>query len=100
MFVYRIQQAIGQMAASLGGIDCLVFTATIGERSTVIRQRVVEGLGFLGFELDSAVNNQTFEPSEAVNVGTDASKPIFVVSTDEAAEIARRAEHHIQVNDL
>ncbi|MBC7869048.1 acetate/propionate family kinase [Candidatus Saccharibacteria bacterium] len=100
MFVYRIQQAIGQMAASLGGVDCVVFTATIGERSTVIRQRVVEGLGFLGFELDSAVNDQTFEPTETVNIGTDASKPIFVISTDEAAEIARRTEQHIHEKTL
>ncbi len=96
LFVYRIQQSIGQMAASLGGVDCLVFTATISERSSIIRSRILESLGFLGFTYDSELNDRTFEPSEIVNLGVDSSKPILVVSTDEAAEIARRAEQYIQ----
>lgn len=98
IFVYRIQQAIGQMAASLGGVDCLVFTATIGERSTVIRKRVVDGLGFLGFIIDNEVNDHTYEPSDVANVGTGPSKPILVVSTDEAAEIAHRAEQYVSIH--
>jgi len=74
IFVYRAQQAIGQMAASLGGADCLVFTATIGERSNIIRDRILDGLGYLGFTHDTVVNDRTFE----------------------AAEIARRAEQYMQ----
>jgi len=96
LFVYRIQQAIGQMAASLGGADCLVFTATIGERSNIIRGRILDGLDYLGFECDTAINDQTFEPAETVNLGIPSSKPILVVPTDEAAEIARRAEQYMQ----
>lgn len=96
LFVYRAQQAIGQMAASLGGADCLVFTATIGERSSIIRGRILDGLSYLGFEYDTAINDRTFEPSEAVNLGTPGSKPILVVPTDEAAEIARRTEQYMQ----
>ncbi len=96
LFVYRIQQAIGQMAASLGGVDLLVFTATIGERSSVIRGRILEHLGYLGFVHDSKLNEQTFEPSETANIAATSSKPILIVSTDEAAEIARRAEQYIK----
>jgi acetate kinase len=95
LFVYRIQQAIGQMAASLGGADCLIFTATVGERSSIIRSRILEKLGYLGFVYDQDVNNNTFEPTEAANIAVVSSKPVFVISTDEAAEIARRAEQYM-----
>jgi acetate kinase len=96
LFVYRIQLAIGQMAASMNGVDCLVFTATIGERSFIIRERILEKLGYLGFENNTEVNNNTFEPAEITNVGISTSKPILVVSTDEATEIAYRAEEYIK----
>lgn len=96
LFVYRIQLAIGQMAASMNGADCLVFTATIGERSSPIRDRVLDGLGYLGFTHDKAVNDQTFEPVAPTNLGDSTSKPILVVATDESTEIARRAELYMQ----
>jgi acetate kinase len=95
IFVYRIQQAIGQMAASLGGVDCLVFTATISERSFVIRERVLKNLGYLGYEIDKAVNEKTFEPKEVTDIAGRNSKPVLVVATDESAEIARRTEESI-----
>lgn len=94
IFVYRIQLAIGQMATSMNGVDCLVFTATVGERSSVIRDRVIEKLGYLGFENNKDINEKTFEPSEITNIAAESSKPIFVLPTDEAAEIARRAEQY------
>jgi acetate kinase len=96
IFVYRIQQAIGQMVASLGGVDSLVFTATIGERSSIIRGRVLDRLGYLGFTYDPEINKQTFEPSEATNIAIEHNKPVLVISTDEATEIARRAEQYIK----
>ncbi len=95
LFVYRIQQYIGQMAASMGGVDSLVFTATIGERSSIIRERVLDGLEYLGLVNDKAVNDATFEPSQPTNIATAASKPILVVSTDESTEIARRASLYL-----
>ena len=95
MFVYRIQQAIGQMAASLGGVDSLVFTATIGERSAPIRERVLENLGYLGFVLNKVSNDNTFEPKGVANISDSSDKSILVISTDESSEIARRAEEYI-----
>ena len=91
IFVYKIQQAIGQMAASMGGVDTLVFTATIGERSFIIRERILANLEYLGFKNDKAVNDGTFEPKEITNIASATSKPILVVATDESAEIAQRA---------
>jgi acetate kinase len=95
IFVYKIQQAIGQMAASLGGVDCLVFTATISERSFVIRDRILKNLGYLGFEIDKNINEKTFEPKEVANIASQNSKPVLVAATDESAEIARRTEENI-----
>ena len=96
LFIYRIQQAIGQMAASMGGADCLVFTATIGERSFVIRDRILQNLGYLGFINNSEINEKTFEPTEIVSIASLDSKPVLVVSTNESIEIARRAEQYIK----
>lgn len=97
LFVYRIQKEIGQMVASLGGIDSIVFTATIGERSAPIRGRIMDGLGYLGFNYNYDLNGQTFEPSEVVNLGQDGSKPIYVIATDEAVEIARRVSLYLSI---
>ncbi len=92
MLTYRIQLTIGQMATSLDGVDQIIFTATVGERSGPIRQRVMEKLSYLGFKIDQAKNDDTFEPKEITNLAAKTSKPILVVATDEAAEIARRVQ--------
>lgn len=90
LFVYRLRQAIGQMAATLNGVDELVFTATIGERSSVIRSRIIDGLSYLNFRYDKTKNNETYEPATPVNIAGEISKPIIVICTDEEGEIARQ----------
>ena len=55
-FVYRAAKEIGALAAVLGGVDALVFTAGIGENSAEIRKRVCEASAWLGVELDHAAN--------------------------------------------
>src|SRR5215475_8781616 len=56
VYVHRVVKTIGAMAATLGGIDALVFTAGVGERSAEIRKRACEKLRYLGLELDRAAN--------------------------------------------
>ena len=90
MFVYRVQSTIGQMAASLGGADAIVFTATIGERSDEIRRTVTQKLGYLGFALDDAKNVGDFTERHT-NIAADGSKPVWVIRTDESEEMIRRA---------
>ncbi len=90
LYIYRIQSLIGQLTASLGGIDAIVFTATIGERSSDLRHAVMQKLGYLGFALDSTKNENSDLPSP-VNIATEDSKPVYVVKTDETAEMIRRA---------
>lgn len=57
LFVYRIGRELGSLAAALGGLDALVFTAGIGENSPAIRARVCREAAWLGVELDEAANN-------------------------------------------
>lgn len=90
MYVYRVQSCIGQMAASLGGVDAIVFTATIGERSDEIRRTVIQKLNYLGFSLDDEKNVGDFDERH-VNIAADGSKPIWVIRTDEFEEMLRRA---------
>ena len=87
VYVHRIVQTIGAMAATLGGIDALVFTAGVGERSAEIRKRVCEKLKYLGVELDRAAN-ETCEPD--ADIATPASKArTLVIATREDLTIMR-----------
>ncbi len=56
LFVYRIGRELGSLAAALGGLDALVFTAGIGEHAAEVRRRVLEGASWLGVDLDAAAN--------------------------------------------
>lgn len=91
MYIYRIQRAIGQMAASLQGVDALVFTATIGERNSEIRRDIVAGLGYLGFKVSDTKNDDGFGDKCHCNIAASGSKPIYVIQTDETGEMIRRA---------
>jgi acetate kinase len=87
VYVHRIRQTVGAMAATLGGVDALVFTAGVGERSQEIRKRVCENLGYLGLELDPTAN-ETCKPD--VDIATPASKArILVIATREDLTIMR-----------
>lgn len=91
MYVYRVQSEIGRLAASLGGVDAIVFTATIGERSAEIRKCISQKLGYLGFELDAEKNEGELE-NRCENIAAASSKPIYVIRTDEFEEMIRRAK--------
>jgi acetate kinase len=59
IYTYKIQKQIGAFAVALGGIDKLVFSGTVGERSFIMRKRICDGLDFLGIKLDENINNAT-----------------------------------------
>jgi acetate kinase len=83
--VYRIAGEAGALAAAMGGIDGIVFTAGIGERSPEIRGRVLERLRWLGFELD-ADSNARHGPLIST---TGSQRRAYVIPTDEELMIAR-----------
>jgi acetate kinase len=84
-FVYHVVKTAGALAASMGGIDGLVFTAGIGERSPEIRGRVLRRLGWLGFLLDEAAN-QAGGPRLT---RADSRLHAYVIPTNEELVIAR-----------
>ncbi|MGG5809029.1 acetate/propionate family kinase [Falsiroseomonas sp. CW058] len=83
-FTWRVRREVGALAAAMGGIDALVFTAGIGENSAGIRAAVCEGLGYLGLHLDPARNRDGLPDVSAP--GSPAR--ILIRRTDEEAMIA------------
>lgn len=96
LFVYRVQKAIGEMTAAMGGIDRLVFSGGIGEKSVVLRQRIVGGLGYLGFWLDEAANDTALDGE--MTIAATASKPMHVVHTNENQIVARHVRQLLSEN--
>jgi acetate kinase len=85
MFVYRIVREIGSLAAALGGLDGIVFTAGIGEHDAVLRASVCRACGWLGVEIDEERNAAGDGPRISVE-GSPVS--VWVVPTDEEGMIA------------
>ena len=87
LFCYRVKQYIGAYTASMGGVDCLVFTAGVGENSIEMREEICKGLDFLGIELDTDKNKTRGAIAE---ISSDNSKvKIYVIPTDEELMIAK-----------
>lgn len=84
-FVYRITKEIGALAAVLGGIDALVFTAGIGENGADLRLRIVAGSAWLGLTLDEEANRARKGDLSATTTGPR----VLVIPTDEEWMIAR-----------
>ena len=84
-FVYRAAKEIGALAAVLGGIDGLVFTAGIGENSPEIRRRICDASAWLGIELDSDANSK--KQTRISRTGSKVS--VWVIPTNEELMIAR-----------
>ncbi|MBC7907145.1 MAG: acetate/propionate family kinase [Rhodospirillaceae bacterium] len=85
LFVYRISRELGSLSAAMGGLDALVFTAGIGERSVPVREKVCQAAAWLGVDLDTAANAKN-----GPVISTAASKvPVFVIPTDEEMMIAK-----------
>jgi acetate kinase len=84
-FVYRVAREIGALAAVLGGIDGLVFTAGIGENSAAIRERICRASAWLGIDLDPDANER-----KGTRISHSASRvSAWVVPTNEELMIAR-----------
>jgi acetate kinase len=86
VYVHRLRAAIAAMAASLGGLDALVFTGGVGEHSAAVRAAATEGLAFLGAGLDTDANEAA---ADDALIG-DGPVRVVVVSAREDLEIARR----------
>ena len=94
LFVYRIGRELGSLAAAMGGLDALVFTAGIGEHSAPIRERICQAAAWLGVKLDPAANT-----TGAPCISTAESRiPVWVIPTNEELMIAQHTRRILQAN--
>ncbi|TVR72120.1 MAG: acetate kinase [Marinilabiliales bacterium] len=94
MYDYRVRKYIGAYAAALGGVDILIFTGGIGENADTTRRGVASDLGFLGLELDDAINTGLRETTKVIST-KDSKGTIIVVTTDEELVIAEDTQRII-----
>jgi acetate kinase len=87
VFYYRAAREIGSLAAALGGLDGIVFTAGIGENATPVRNAICRACSWLGLELDEAASRE-----HQTRISTPKSRvAAYVIKTDENLMIARHA---------
>lgn len=99
VFTHRLTKYIGAYAAVMSGVDVLVFTGGIGENSAEIRNRVCQGLDFLGILLDDDKNKATklTNENEVANISDENARvKILAIKTDEQLAIALEAQKIIQ----
>ena len=85
LYCYQARKYLGALAAVLGGLDTLVFTAGVGTYAGSVRQRICRGMEFLGIRLDAAAN----AANAAVISGPQSPVTVRVMKTDEELIIAR-----------
>ena len=87
MNFYRIKKYIGAYAAAMGGVDVIIFAGGVGENQQDCREAALEGLEFLGVELDKEVNNK-MRGEEAVLSTPNSKVKVLLIPTDEEMMIA------------
>jgi len=95
LFCYQAKKWIGSFAAALGGLDTLVFAGGIGENAALIRERICDGLGFLGIELDQKRNSK----DSSVISSDDGRVAVRIIRTDEEIMIARSVVRVLGLGD-
>lgn len=90
VFYYKIKTFLCSYAGALGGVDCVIFTAGIGENSPQVRKACCENLEFLGIKIDEEKNNVR---GHAAKISArDSMVKVFVIPTNEELMIARETK--------
>jgi acetate kinase len=90
VFTYQVEKFIGSYAVAMGGVDCIVFTAGIGENTPAIRKASCSNLKFLGFKIDDEKNESIpTAKKEGIITTDDSSGVVMVIPTNEELMIAR-----------
>jgi acetate kinase len=95
IYATRLRAAIGALAANLGGLDALVFTAGVGQNSASLRASATEGLKFLGVEIDFVKNNA--RPIDTDIALMNSPSKILVIHTREDLMIAREVRKLVPI---
>jgi acetate kinase len=87
VYLHRLRREIAAMTASLGGLDVLVFTGGVGERSAAVRAMAVDGLEYLGISIDPE-RNAADEPGDHEIGAPGAAVRTLVIASREDVQIA------------
>jgi acetate kinase len=90
---YGVKKYIGAYAAAMGGVDVIVFTGGIGQKSELSREAICEGLEFMGVKFDKEKNQQS--EGEGTISAKDSQVIVLVVPTNEEVIVARETAHLI-----
>jgi acetate kinase len=94
VFYYKVKKFIGSYAAVMNGVDCVVFTAGLGENSPEMREAVCENMDYLGIKLEKSKNNVR---GKAVDLSAEGSTTkVFVIPTNEELMIAKDVKEIVQ----
>ena len=96
VFCYGVKKYIGAYAAALNGLDCLVFTAGIGENTWEVRRMICDGLDYLGITLDTEQNGRRNDGSIHDISGKDSRVKVLVIPTNEELVIARETKELVE----
>ncbi len=95
IFAYSCKKYIGAYACAMGGLDCIVFTAGIGEHDAPMRARILEGLEFLGVKADLAKNAKNIDGVNEIST-PDSPVKVLVIPTNEELVIARDTQELVK----
>ena len=96
LFAYGVKKYIGSYAAAMNGLDCLVFTAGIGENTWQVRKAVCEDMGFFGIEIDEAKNELKNDGAIHDITGKNSKVKVLVIPTNEELVIARETKELVE----
>lgn len=97
ILAYQIKKLIGAYTAAMDGLDALVFTAGLGENNPDLRERVCEGLTYLGIKMDVEANAKGHHQSDVIKLSTDDSKVlVYLIPTNEEKVIASDTERLVK----
>lgn len=89
MFAYQTKKYIGAYAAAMNGLDCIVFTAGVGENTEIVREWVCENMEYLGVKLDLQKNKGRCQGAYKELSADDSKVKIYIIPTNEELVIAR-----------
>jgi acetate kinase len=90
VYLHRLRASIAAMTASLGGLDAIVFTGGVGERSAPVRMMAADGLGYLGIAIDAARNEASADGDRQIHTAAAAVRALVIASREDvqiAAEV-------------
>lgn len=89
MFAYACKKYVGAYAAAMNGVDCIVFTAGVGENTPVVRKAICENMSYLGLSIDEEKNLEKNNGAIRDISGKDSKVKVLIIPTNEELVIAR-----------